>query len=333
MTPLSHCISPLLDGHAAAIKMGDSFSAFMAIHSYFCISYSGSSALRPLLRDIDKFAKQMLKYGQKTIFLQTLPIWQCVLNLIGNCENLLDFEHGEAMMKQIQVGNVNDIEPQSICSYKIQMAFYTGNLELASELATSLNKMSTGLIKAHALYPTRIFFFGLIAISNARRFPRRCFYKREAKMYIRQIRRWVEQRAANLVHKLLILESEYDSLSAKNGNLLRTKYDSAIAAARKSGFLQDAAIAAQLACEVLCNFEDAYAFADTYVLAAHEMWILWGANAVGQNLSLRKREQFPCLCFDSYLDDASDGAGRYYGRDRFDSQLTEVHFKRHSVAD
>ena len=159
MTPLSHCISPLLDGHAAAIKMGDSFSAFMAIHSYFCVSYSSSSALRPLLRDIDKFAKQMLKYGQKTIFLQTLPIWQCVLNLIGNCENLLDFEHGEAMMKQIQVGNVNDIEPQSICSYKMQMAFYAGKLELASELATSLKKMNNGLIKAHAIYPKRIFFF------------------------------------------------------------------------------------------------------------------------------------------------------------------------------
>jgi hypothetical protein len=333
MTPLSHCIAPLLDGHAAAIKVGDSFSAFMAIHSYFCVSYSSSSALRPLLRDIDKFAKQMLKYGQKTIFLQTLPIWQCVLNLTGKCENLLNFEHGDAMMRQNQVGNVNDVEPHSLCLYKMQMAFYAGKLELASELATSLKKMNTGLIKAHTIYPKRIFFFGLIAISNARRFGRMCYYKLEARMYIRQMRRLVEQRAANLVHKLLILESEFDSLSAKNGNVLRIKYDNAIAAARKSGFLQDAAIAAQLAGEVLYNFEDTRAFADTYFLAAHEMWILWGANALGQNLSLRKREKCPLIRFDSFRNNASNGAGRYYGRERFDSQLTEVHFKRHSVAD
>jgi hypothetical protein len=88
-----------------------------------------------------------------------------------------------------------------------------------------------------------------------------------------------------------------------------------------------------LAGEVLYNFEDTRAFADTYFLAAHEMWILWGANALGQNLSLRKREKCPLIRFDSFRNNASNGAGRYYGRERFDSQLTEVHFKRHSVAD
>jgi predicted ATPase len=302
--PLSKCISPLIEGHKAAILVGDLFSAFMAINVYLSVSYFSSSTLPPLLVDMENYSKQMLAYGQKTIFLQILPIWQCVLNLTGRSDDPLDFERGEAIEKENLVGNLNDVGRQSRWSYLMQIAFYIGDMRLASEMSAKLREINIGFMKAHVFYQTRVFFFGLIAISNARRFEGKRKYKTEATKHIQEMRTWVERGASNLVHKLLILESEYESLSAKSGILLQSRYECAIASARKSGFLQDAAIAAQLASEVLFQFDDTAALAETYVHLAYKLWMVWGAIAIADNLATKMSIRYPSIVFESQFHDS-----------------------------
>jgi predicted ATPase len=306
-TPLAECVPPLLQGHASAMKQGDPFTAFMLINIYFSVSYFSSNYLPLLLQDVVKYSNQMLEYGQKTIFLQILPIWQCMLNLSDLSADPCDMDSGEAMDKQKLVGNENDVGEQARWSFLMQIAYYMGNFELASRMSVKLQSLNIGFMKAHVLYQVRVFFFGLIAIENARSSGKRKFIK-EAAQHISEMRSWVEKRAVNLEHKLLILEAEYDSLSVKNGVRLQSRYDAAITASTRDEFVQDAALAAQLAGRALLQFEDKTTSAKSYFISAYETWVSWGAFAVAKGLEEKLRDRYPGISLDlSQVDSASEG--------------------------
>ena len=152
-------------------------------------------------------------------------------------------------------------------------------------------------MKAHVLYQARVFFFGLVAIENARLSGKRK-YVREAAKHISVMRRWVEKKAVNLEHKLSILEAEYESLSVKNSEQLRSRYDAAIQASVKSKFMQDAALATQLASRAMQRSDDGMAYAESYIISAYEIWVSWGALAVAKFLEEDARLYFPGISLD-----------------------------------
>ena len=307
-TTLAERLPPLLQGHQVALKNGDPFSTFMSINQYVTISFFRSKNLCLLLEDMEKFSTQMLEYGQKAIFLQMLPLWQCILNLSGRSHDPLDMAHGEAMSKQDLVGNDHDISEETCWSFLMQLAFYMGDFELASSLSAKLQSVNIGFMKSHVLYQARVFFMGLIAIEHARSTGKPKF-KKEAAKHLSVMRRWVEKKAANVVHKFLILEAEYDSLfvkhSSRNKNKtvgrtsLHAKYDDAIAASVKSDFMQDAALAAQLAGRALFRAKDTAPLAESYFAMSHGMWEYWGAFAVSNCLGAKLMKDFPGINLDA----------------------------------
>ena len=284
LTPMSQCVKPMFDCHVQAMKQCDPYMAFFIINHYFALSFYSSLDLRPLLKDIEKFSNQMLQYGQKMIFLHTLPIWQCVLNLVGASSNPLDLENGEARDRQHEVGNANGVGQQACWSFAMQVAVYMRDYDLASDMAARLEGIHLGITKAHVFYPARILFFGLVAIQKARTAGKG--YRRQVLRYITLLRSWIKKKAANPYHKLLILEAEYASLFNIDGRALQIKYDAAIAASRKSGYIQDAALAAQLAADALQNVSPCFQqFSKSYLFQAHSLWIQWGAIAVASKLA------------------------------------------------
>jgi predicted ATPase len=338
LIPMAQCVDHVFGGHVSAMKRGDPFTAFMSIDAYFQLSYCSALELRPLISDIEEFSTQMLDYGQKMIFLQILPLWQCILNLSGASRDPLDIMHGEAMDRAKLLGNENAIGKQACHLYLMQIAFYMGDLELATDMSAKLQKSKVGIIlRASCLYPSQIFFFGLIAISNARLSGKRK-YKLEAAKHVLLMRQWVEKRAANLLHKLLIMEAEYETLETDVGDILRPKYDLAISTARKSGYLQDAAVAAYLAGKQLLSMGDYIHYADAYIRKSALFYKTWGAYAVAEKV----RSEFPSLFgvksalefsinSDSDDDSKSTGSGNGSGhlsRERFDGRVSAYHQRR-----
>ncbi|KAI2506493.1 histidine kinase [Fragilaria crotonensis] len=86
-TTLAERLPPLLQGHVTALKNGDPCAAFMSINQYITISFFSSTNLCYLMEDMEKYSILMLEYGQKSIFLQILPLWQCILNLSGRSQD------------------------------------------------------------------------------------------------------------------------------------------------------------------------------------------------------------------------------------------------------
>lgn len=324
LVPMSQCVDRMFEGHVAAMKQGDPFAAFMAINAYFSLCFYSSLDLRPLLRDIEEFSSQMLEYGQKLIFLQILPIWQCILNLMGSSMDPLDMDRGDALDRQYELNNENRVGQQACWSFLMQIAMCMGNLEVASDMSARLQSHKLGIMKAHMLYPARIFFFGLVAIANFRKSGGKRKHKMEAAKHILTMRHWVQKQAANLVHKLLILEAEFESMDgSKSGDALQAKYDLAISTARKSGFIQDAALAAQLAGTTLLGIPDMVHFADSYIRKSFLLYKTWGANAVAD----RVKKNYPDVFSKDKALTAGD-RGNFLSRERFDRRVSLDHQRR-----
>lgn len=344
LVPLSQCVDNIFQGHTSAMKEGDPFTAFMTIDAYFTLSFCSSLDLRPLLRDIEEFSAQMLQYGQKMIFLQILPIWQCVLNLSGNSStNPTDVTKGEAMDRMFDLDTDAAVSKTCCWAFSMQIAVYMGDMELAARMSSNLQACKMGIVKASCLYPSMVFFFGLIAIAKARSTGKRK-YRLEASKHVLLMRQWVEKKAANLVPKLMILEAELETLETRtDGDVLRSKYDRAIATARKSGFLQDAAICAQLAGAALQKIPSLSAFSGSYIRQAILSWRSWGAFCIADKVRCDHKELFgsPSTTTSSlsHMSRASDTEGdsedednvrssNFRGRRRFDRRVSLDHQRR-----
>jgi hypothetical protein len=79
---------------------------------------------------------------------------------------------------------------------------------------------------------------------------------------------------------------------------LQSRYDAAIKASVKSEFVQDAALAAQLAGMVLSRFEGAMDVSESFFVSAYDMWVSWGAFAVAKCLEERLNDEFPGISLD-----------------------------------
>jgi hypothetical protein len=73
LVPVAQCVDKMFEGHVAAMKRGDPFTAFLTTNAYFELSFCSALDLGPLVRDIAKFSGQMLEYGQKLCFLKNAP--------------------------------------------------------------------------------------------------------------------------------------------------------------------------------------------------------------------------------------------------------------------
>jgi hypothetical protein len=232
-------------------------------------------------------------------------------------------------------------------SFSMQIAFYCEEMEHASAMA---EKLKDDAVPVAFTFQPRIFFFCLIAVRHARdnKIRRKPFTK-EAQKYFEMVQEWVvERKCINMAHKLLILDAEMRSLnhelhkgrlgssSAKARNMLRKQknpenfttsntkneelkaaYDRAIAASTRAGFLQDGALAAQLASNAL---PDQWV---VYFEQAQELYGSWGAKGVVKRLSQQRHHLSTRASL--ILSQEERSSQGYKSRERFDGSLADEH--------
>jgi predicted ATPase len=320
MVPFVHSVDKMFEGHIAAMKQGDPFTAFLSVNSYFQLSYFSGLHLRPLLHDLDRFSTQIQEYGQTYNFLLSTPIINFISNLTCKDVTLRDETDDTIISPQghdleTTIGRIEYLH------FNMELAVFMSDITTATKMAKKLKMNDMGIMKAHFSYQIRVYYFALVSIANARLTGKRRF-KVEAAGYILSIRRWVQKKVANLAHKLLILDAEYETLETKDGHVLQGKYDKAISSSKKAGFVQDAALAAQLAGRALRDVTGGVqTYAESYILKAQGLWGSWGATAIVEKLKL----EYP----ESSMEDYSYGErGHHLSRQRFDARLSLEHQRR-----
>lgn len=284
--------------------------------------YSGLP-LPSLVEDLQKFCALAEEYGQKYGLLQLLPLYQNVLNLTGesNAESLTDLSHGEAKRYRDIVGWDERTGKETERSLAMQVAFYCGDIEKATSMFLSLKdtNASGNLFKGIFFDQARVFFFSLICMAKFKT-TKKYKWLKVAKKYMEMIRKWtVNSKGINLTHKLMILKAERMSIKDKSNNI-RVAFDQAIAAASKTGYLQDAALAALLASRSLPDPQDI----KSYHRRALDLFESWGAHGLVKylfNQTTYQSQDFSTLQQNSMKKITSN----LRSRERFDDTVVKEH--------
>lgn len=265
-----------------------------------------------------------MNLSQNLRLLHMLPIYQLVLNLTGESENILDMYSGKAMDFRNQLGwgvSSRDGE-EAQWAYSLQLYVYCENWSLAGEMYDKMVKKDPGFLRSFPSWHNRVFFFALIAIHRAKVAPllKRPLLKREIGKHMALMRLWVQQRKAiNLVHKYQLLEAEMLTLKPKypDDKSLMSAYDKSIQAAVKSGYSQDAGLASALAARALRN----PLAQEDYALLAQSSYERWGALGVVQHL----REKSEIHKRAEQRSQTSHLFKGFRSRRRFDETITSLH--------
>jgi hypothetical protein len=221
-----------------------------------------------------------------------------LLCLSGKSEDPSNLEKGQAieMNKLIPNRKPNDLERETLLACGMQLSFYMGNIEKATDCYEKLKDVNVGMNKATVLYHMRLFFFVLVCIENFR-ISQKGRFKTEAKKHMDTLRKLVENGAINVVHKLQLLDAEFSSLTSKDTNeavneLLR-KYEKAVVSATRAGFLQDGALSNYLCAKFCLRQESKEAAADNYFMQSCELYTTWGALAVAMSVKQQHLSEYP----------------------------------------
>lgn len=178
---------------------------------------------------------------------------------------------------------------------RMQTAYYFGYDEIALILRSRFYEYK---VDDNAFNTTTFgcFFAALIALANVRsatgNIKRQC--KTMARRDLRTMHAMVRKRGLNVIHKHYLLEAEYTATLTPDKKLsaesIKQNFNKAIAAATKTGFLQDAALANQRAAQHMLRVGDVF-WASHYFTSACNLYQAWGADALVEHL-LRERSDY-----------------------------------------
>jgi len=189
----------------------------------------------------------------------------------------------------------------------MQTCYLKGEYETALSIMEEL-KACIGAIMGFMLSAECIYYHSL-AIAGA--YPR--VFSREQKRLMRDLKTnrrkmkiWAESCPDNFSHKYLLVKAETLRILGKTRKA-ESLYEQAIESAGKNGYIQDQAIACELAA-LFSIAGDRPAAAKAYMSEAHKLYRKWGAIAKAQDLRMR----YPELL---------EGLGEYEGKGQISTDL------------
>jgi predicted ATPase/serine phosphatase RsbU (regulator of sigma subunit) len=209
-------------------------------------------------------------------------------SLQSSLESEFNFEREDISYLEICKSNQSMM---SICIYKImksQILFLFSDLEAAYAEATESASMLSFIV---GLHPTaeHNFYYSLILCAMYKDASKedRIKYMEQVKTNQKQMKIWAESCSENFLHKYLLVEAEIGRIEYKNWKAAKL-YDESIQEARKNEFVQNEALANELAAKFWLKKKN-YRFAQNYFLEAYNCYEGWGAIRKCEDL----REKYP----------------------------------------
>ena len=274
-------LTPLLTAHQSGLNSGDfEFAAHAALG--FCNrSFFVGSELKTLHQDLLKFSLAIEQLGQRADEEQIKLLHQLVINFSETRSQAFDLR-GDTFDDDRMLGiyeRNHDLAGQfNIYFFKLMLAYHFGYREEAlvfARLAESHFKSVMGTLSAAVFH----YYYALALIENYETASsgQRSVIKSKVKALLRKYEKWSKTAPMNFQHKLDLLKAEWLSVRGKPYEA-QTYYDAAIAQARSEQYLQDEALANEMAARFhLKHGRQTAGYA--YMKRARYHYERWGATA------------------------------------------------------
>ncbi|MCU0541216.1 MAG: AAA family ATPase [Oscillatoriaceae cyanobacterium Prado104] len=286
---LRETLQPFLAGYAIALETGDLEWAGYGLFNYCAHAYFSGVNLAELEQIIDKHIEftHTIKQEQTLNYLNIFR--QAVLNLLGNstdAEKLIGKAYdGEAKIREYL--ERDDFYPLFMTYLQQSSLYYLfGKYDRAIEYSLSAEK-HVGAVVANIGYSQFYFQDSLIHLANCENLaePEKEAILARVNSNQDKVKKWAEHAAMNYLHKFNLVEAETYRVLGKNYEAADW-YDRAIASANENEYIQDEALANELAAKFYLEWGKEKVAA-VYMQSAYYCYAKWGAKAKIDDLETR----------------------------------------------
>jgi len=283
---LKTTLTPLLNGYQCGLETGDLDSVTWDIFLYCYHSYFCGCELKKLDKEMALYSNVIARHKQKIFLGWNQILRQTVLNLLGNSD--------KAMHLTGEVYNEDEMRPTLIkANDKTGSFFLHLNKLILCYLFYDYNTASKNAILAKkalgsalGLYASSVFYFyrslnRLAMLPEVSRAKKKKALKKLAYSQ-KKLKNWAHHAPANHLHKFYLVEAEKAKVLDQPDKAMGY-YTKAIQGARENEFLQEEALANELAGKFYLAQEQGLV-AKTYFQEAFYLYTKWGAEAKVKHL-------------------------------------------------
>jgi PAS domain S-box-containing protein len=288
---LRETLNPLRDAYLIGLETGDlEYAAYAAcVYSYH--SYVLGKNLATVEREMAMYSSALSQLGQETAFYYNQLNRQVVLNLMGRAEDkcrLVGESYDEVKMLPLHLkANAQNI-CHSLYFYKLVLGYLFQNYQQALENAKLVEKY---LDSAVGTIPLSHFYNSLVHLAiyfEASKSEQKLILQK-VKANQKKIKKWAYFAPMTHLHKFYLVEAERHRVLDEKTKAIDC-YDRAIALAKENEYLNEEALANELAAKFYIAWGKEQV-AQAYLTNAYYCYLRWGATAKVKDLE----RQYPKL--------------------------------------
>ncbi len=286
---LKESLSMLRESHQLAREIGDLELASYCTKEKFQFSYFAGQELTKLESEITDSSHTLTQLKQSHNLLCSQILHQAVVNLLGEAEAPCELSGKvteEANLLSLLAATNDATGFHCFYLHKLILCYLFGSGQQALEIAGKFRKhltQGTGFLSVPLFY----FYESLATLAaypEAELLAQTTLLKR-VENNLQKIQRWAEQAPANYLHKYYLIEAERHRVLGENFEAME-KYDRAISIAKENKYLNEEALANELAAKLYLDWGKDK-IARVYLADAHYCYTHWGARAKVEELERR----------------------------------------------
>jgi PAS domain S-box-containing protein len=291
--PLKNTLLPLLQVYKIGLETGDLEYAAYAAFVYCTYSFLVGKELSEVERDMATYHEAIDRLKQKQTLQLLRPYYQAILNLLGRSENPCDligsfYDERIIMPQLMQAGDRTSLFNLHLS--KLMLCYILGHYTEAISNATRVLVYLDSAIATNNV-PCFYFYDSLtkLALYDRALQSQRKQYLRQVKTNQNKMKKWAHHSPMNFLHKYYLVEAERYQVLGKNIKAMDC-YDRAIELAKEHEYINETALAYELAAKFYCD-RGKELIAKAYMQEARYYYQLWGATAKVKHLET----QYPQL--------------------------------------
>ncbi|MBD1808828.1 AAA family ATPase [Microcoleus sp. FACHB-SPT15] len=287
--PIKETLLPLLEAYKSGLETGDLEYAAYAVLVYSFNAYLSGKNLLEIESQMAAYSEVMVQLKQEQSLNMHQPFHQAVLNLLDRAENpyclIGDACDEETFLPLLIQANSRT----SLCYVYLNKLILCYLFEQYSEALLNAAQNEQYLDGATGTFTVSCCYFydsltRLALYTNAPKTEQK-HHKRKVIANQKKMKKWAHHAPMNQLHRYNLVEAERCRVIGKDA-LAMDYYDKAIALAKKSEYIHEAALAYELAAKFyLCKGKELSARA--YMQEARYCYQLWGATAKVKDLEGR----------------------------------------------
>ncbi|WP_325078715.1 ATP-binding protein [Sphaerospermopsis aphanizomenoides] len=278
---LRESIIPLQENVRYGLEVGDlEYVGYCATNHYFNLIFSGEN-LADVFQCIEKYSILMHRLKQQWS-IDNQKFWkQMIFNLLEvtpyKCKLYGDFVNDELFLSFVNTKNYNSIFAFHLAQTILYYFFKNTKNALHS---ANQGKAYIASVTGQILVSQHNFYYSLALVAE---YPHlldeneKLEYMEQISLNQEQMGNWASHAPMNYQHKYDLIEAEKSRLLGNNWQAMEL-YDRAIAGSKENKYIQEEALANELAAEFYLSY-GREKIAQTYLMDAYYCYVNWGAKA------------------------------------------------------